>query len=77
MNLIKFSNFFLFVCQSTRLSVVSDLNMDDVSLFQRSSSCKSTTVVGDTSSPYFLRILSMSNLAGILLRISVAVFSIN
>ena len=60
-----------------RFSVESDLNIVDINLLNRSSSCIKTTVVGDTSRPYFFLILSKSYLPGIRFRISLAVASIN
>lgn len=57
----------------TRLSVARERRMRVMSKLNLSSSCSSTTVVGETSRPYFLRILSSSNSTGSLFNTSVAI----
>ena len=60
----------------TRCSSANDFAILTISLLKRSSSCKSTTVVGEMSSPKPFRIWSRSNTCGILFAISLATFAI-
>lgn len=60
----------------TRCSSANDFAIRMISLLKRSSSCNSTTVVGDISGPKPFRIWSRSNTCGILFSISLATFAI-